>query len=44
MKLIPDCLRVRRTVRNWNSSNGVVVHHKWEICWCGAHNCINTHV
>ncbi|KLI05013.1 MULTISPECIES: hypothetical protein [Mycolicibacterium] len=30
-------LRLRRTIRSWNNSNGVTVHHKWENCWCGAH-------
>lgn len=30
-------LRLRRSIRDWNNSNGVVVHHKWESCWCGAH-------
>lgn len=27
---------LHRTIRNWSNRNGVTVHHKWEICWCGA--------
>ena len=28
--------RLHRTIRSWSNRNGVTVHHKWEICWCGA--------
>jgi len=28
--------RLHRIVRDWSNANGFTVHHKWEICWCGA--------